>query len=93
MAYFICHCLRAYSLSLIDAEWVYAYHMDWKYMVRYHVMNYRGLGLDDFNGNQGGAFNAHWEKCQSSLGLASTLGFGHSQLGYLYSAPPHYEEI
>ena len=38
---------------------VYAYHMDWNYMVKYRVMNYRSLGLDDVNGNQGGAFNVH----------------------------------
>ena len=72
---------------------VYAYHMDWNYMVKYHIMNYRSLGLEDINGNHGGAFNAHWEKWHPSLGIGSTMGFGHLQLGFLYSTPVQYEEM
>ena len=56
-------------------------------MVKNCVMNYRSLGLEDVNGNHGGAFNAHGENWQPRLGLGSRLGFSHSQLGCLHSAP------
>ena len=72
---------------------VYAYHMDWRFMVIYCVMNYRSLGLEEVNGNRGGAFNAHGEKWYPNLGLGSTLGFGHSQLGSLHFAPPQSKEM
>ena len=72
---------------------IYAYHMDWNYMVKYHVVNYRILGLEDVNGNQGGAFNVHWERWHPSLSLGSTLGFVHLHIGFLYSTLVQYEEM
>ena len=53
----------------------------------YCGMNYRIMGFEDVNGNQGGALNAHWERWQPSLGLGSSLWFGHSHPGFLCSAP------
>ena len=50
-------------------------------------MNYSDLGLEDVNGKQGGAFNAHWKEWQPSLGIGSMMGFGHSHLGCLHSGP------
>ena len=41
-------------------------------------MAYRGMGLEDINGKQGGTFNVHWKEWQPSLGLGSMMGFGHS---------------
>ena len=55
-------------------------------------MNYRGLGLEDVNGKQGGAFNAHWKVWQPNLGLGSMMGLGYSQLGYLTFSPAQYGE-
>ena len=62
-------------------------------MVKYCVIKYRSLGLEDVNGNQGVTFNVHWEKWHPNLGLGSTMGFGYSQLGCLHSALGQYEEM
>ena len=57
------------------------------------LINYRGLGLEDVNEKHGGTFNVHGEMWQPSLGLGSTLGFGHSQLGSLHFAPAQSKEM
>ena len=48
--------------------------------------------MGDVNGKQGGDFNVHGEMWHPGLGLGSMMGFGHSQLGCLHSAPAQYEE-
>ena len=36
-------------------------HMEWKTYDILSRMNYRDVGLENVNGQQGGAFNAHWK--------------------------------
>ena len=66
--------------------------MEWKIYDNITRMNYRVLGLEDINGKQGCTFNVHRKMWKPNLGLGSTMGFGHLQLGCLHYDPTQYEE-